>query len=301
MKRKKIIIFTAILIMIIGGIVLLRNIFVVKGETLENVVYKSENLIIHVAKEGEEESKRLVILGSGYSLSIDEENRIESHDPLMIFPSMKQYSKGTTVMSIYYPFQSRGLEEAGRELSNFINSELNEYDEITLIGHSKCGVCFANASKWIDRKVAIVTISAPFYGTPSADEKLISEKLNFIERVAYSMIFSNHNVDKDIMPNSRFMKRVDYSGLENHWHINVVSTCPQKTFNPIEILLKYMDKRVEIFGDGIVPKESQEKSFPNTTSREIKATHATSLEKGIEVIKKYVFIKPTINNLPFDL
>lgn len=287
MKKKKIIIFTLIATILVRLIFFIRNTFVREGQVLEDVVYQSENLIIHVAKEGT--SQRLVILGSGYSLSIDEKNKIVNHDPLMILPSMKEYSNTTTVMSIFYPFECKGLEEASKELAYFVNKKVKEYDEIVLIGHSKCGVCFANAAKWIEPEVTIVTVSAPFTGTPIADRKTILEKLSFTEKMVYSLIFSDHNVDKDIVPDSEFMKKADYLGLKKHYYINIISTCPSKSLNPIDLILMYMDRKY-VNGDGIVPEISQNLTFNQTNSKtkRIEATHATSLEKSISYIKEYI-------------
>lgn len=277
------IIFSLVVIIVITIILIMRNIFVTKRQELEKVIYSTNNLIMHIAKQGK--TKKLVILGSGYSLSIDKQNQIVKHDPLMILPSIKGYSKDTTVVSIFYPFECKGLEEAGKELAEFINSKLRDWNEIILIGHSKCGVCFANAAKWIEPKITIVTVSAPFRGTTIADRESILKKLNWVEKVAYSLIFSNHEVDKNIMPNSEFVENADYSGLQKNNHINVISTCPTKSLNPIDLFLIHMDKYVN--GDGIVPKESQELQFDITSTKRIEATHATSLQKSIICIKEY--------------
>lgn len=279
--RKKIIIFILAAI-IIGITIFLRIIFVCNGEVLKNVIYKSDNLIIQKVQDG---NRNLIILGSGYSLSIDEQNKIIKHDPLMTLPNIKFQKE--TVMSIFYPFESEGLEDAGRELITFVNSIIQEYDSITFIGHSKCGVCFANAVKWVQHKnVNIVTISSSFEGTPIADKDMMFQKLNWFEKRIYSLIFSNHSVDKDIMPNSEFIKNADYSGLENCTHINIVSKCPIRSMNPLDSILIYFDKKAEIEGDGIVPKTSQCISYSNTIEVEIEATHATSLRIGIELVKK---------------
>ena len=90
------------------GTCICRSVFVRKGQLIPNVNYKSKNLLIHIPKQGGK--RRLVILGSGYSMSVDQNNRVIHHDPLMILPSLKQYEDGTTVMSIFYPFESEGLE-----------------------------------------------------------------------------------------------------------------------------------------------------------------------------------------------
>lgn len=282
MHKKKIIIFV-LSILVILGTCCWRLIFVENGEIIQGVNYRSKNLIIHTAKQGS--GKKLVILGSGYSMSINENNQVVNHDPLMILPSIKQYGEDTTVMSIFFPFESEGLEAAGKELSDFINFNLNEYDEITLIGHSKCGVCFANASRWISRKVNVVTISAAFTGTPIANQEKFLSEVNWIMGNIYKLIFSNHCVDRDIMIDSEFIQNADYSGLKKHNSINIISTCPDESINPLELFLMYLDSN-GIDGDGIVPEESQELSFEEVEEKRIEATHATSLEEGIRLVKE---------------
>lgn len=282
MKKK--ITFLAIIVIVIT--LLLRMTFVCNGEELENVVYKSDNLIVHQVQSGND---NLVILGSGYSLSINNYNKIVSHDPFMIFP--ENGFENETVMSVFYPFESEGLEEAGKELSTFINSISDEYSSITLIGHSKCGVCFANSVKWMDcSNLNVVTTATPFKGTPIVDETAMSKVFNWFDSLAYSFIFSNHVVDRDIIPGSDFINGADYSGLAHCTHINIVSKCPEKSYNPIDIFLMYLNEIANIQGDGIAPASSQRYvNYSNTIQEEIYATHATSFNISVEIAKSYLF------------
>lgn len=280
--KKKIIIF--ILAAVILGIVIFwRTIFICNGNIFENIVYKSQHLIIRQEQVG---NRNLIILGTGYSLSVDEQDKIVNHDPLMVLPNIEFQEE--TVMSIFYPFESKGLEIAGKELSIFVNSNIQNYDSITLIGHSKCGVCFANAAKWFEHEnVNIVTISTPFQGTPVADRKAMLKKLDWFSRLIYEVVFSNHAVDKDIMPSSDFMKNVDYSGLEKYVHINIISKNASKSQNLLDVVLAYFDKRAEVNGDGIVPQASQQYvSYANSIEDVIEASHATSFNIGVEKVKE---------------
>ncbi len=280
--KKKIILFILIAI-IVGTIIFLRKIFVCKGELVENVVYTSENLIVQQIQTG---NKDLVIFGTGYSLNIDEQYKVVKHDPFMILPTIEFQEE--TVMTIFYPFEASGLEAAGKELSAFVNSIMQDYDSITLIGHSKCGVCFANATKWIQNSnLNIVTISTPFQGTPIADKENVSKNLNWLEQKIYTFIFRNHAVDQDIIPNSQFLQNVDYSGLENCTHINIVSKCPQKVGNFLDVVLIHFDERVGINGDGIVPQTSQQYlSYSNSIEEVIVANHSISFSIGVEISKE---------------
>lgn len=107
----------------------------------------------------------------------------------MILPNIN-FQEDLTIMSIFYPFESRGLENAGKELSYFIDSVMQDYDNITLIGHSKCGVCFANAAKWIKCKnLKIVTISAPFLGTIMANKEEMFRLFWFRKLYTYQYCF----------------------------------------------------------------------------------------------------------------
>lgn len=254
---------------------------------LNRVVYHSDNLIIHVAKPCLQ-AKHIIILGSGYSLSLDENHQITHHDPFMILPDMKKYDNDTVVFSIFYPFEAKGLEAAGKELANFINSYFKESNHITLIGHSKCGACFANATQWIKRKqLNVVTVSAPFYGTPVTDLENFSANLNWLVRKIYGIIFSDHKVDRDIAPNSSFIQQANYEGLLKFNHVNVVSNCPTSfTINPIDLFLRYLNESQQIDGDGIVPASSQRLSLTGTVSKEVLATHASSLDCGIKIAKE---------------
>ncbi len=281
-KRKKIIIFVLVT-MVVGIAIFLRITFLWNGEFFENVIYKSRNLIIQQVQEG---NRDLIILGMGGSLSVDEQNKIVHHDPLMVIPAIE--FQGKTVLSVFYPFETGGLEDSGKELSAYINSIAPDYDSITLIGHSKCGACFANAAKWIEQKetLTVVTISTPFHGTTAADKDAMFEKLNWFEYGAFMMIFSNHKVDQDLIPDSEFIKNADYSGLEDCRHLNIISTCPPKNESFTGFLLKCLDKRGEINGDGIVPEASQNLSYSNTITKKIEATHDNSLEMGIKIAKK---------------
>lgn len=280
MKRKGIIIFA----LLVSICFCYKVIFVTKGQKLEGVIYKSDNLIVQLAKEGEK--KKLIVLGTGYSMSINQENKVTEHEPLMTFPNTKDYQEDTTVLSVYFPFESAGLQQAGEELSSFINRYASDYKDIIFIGHSKCGVCFANMARWIQKESYFFTDSTPFHGTPIVNQEEFSSHFNWFIKGMYSIIFSNHQVDKDIGIGSTFLKNANYSGLRRHTHINIVSTCPERTLNPLEILLKYLDKKGEIQGDGIVPKKSQQIFLKGTIQIEVNATHATAMQKAIDFVTK---------------
>ena len=283
----------ATVLVILVGYIVMKQIFVMKGDKAGEILYRSDNVILQVLEQNED-AQNVVILGEGYSESVNEEGVITHCDPLMFKPNTNLFNQDTQVIYVYYPFdveqQQERLGIAGQEIASYINENLKDYEEenIVAIGHSKCGVCFANMAQWLNRKITIVTISAPFKGTVVADKKLFKEKMNCFEFSIYNIMFSNHQVDKDITASSYFLEQANYDGLANQNHINIVSACKKKSNNLIDNILSYINDKYSINGDGIVPLESQLMEYENTIQIFIDASHATSMGKGIEVAKQYI-------------
>lgn len=276
--------------------------FVKNGELYENIAYKGKNVVIEVLQEGDNPTE-VIICSSGYNFELDENNRVQKHDPLMFKPNNPFKDKNVKVLNMYYTFSATGLEDAAREVAEYINSSLKSYD-VTLIGHSKSGLCFVKATNWIEERVRIITISAPFKGTILADKEAFSKRLGTIGKFLYDKIFSNHKVDQDIAPNSKFLNDLEYHYLKKHDYVNIVSEVGL-SFNPIDFVLYLLDTLQNINGDGIVSSHSQELSlellgYPNIQYSKqmqyverlhIYASHATSMDKGSELIKHIYFKK----------
>jgi len=162
-------------------------------------------------------------MGSGYSLSLDNENNV-----------------------------------VHEELAHYINNSMQQYENIILHGHSKCGSCFIEATKFLKRKVTIISVSAPINkeGTPFADRHLFDTRLNWLEKLFLHKIFSDYNIDKDLCKNSKFLTNLSLDYLTHHKHLIVVSECGKFTFNPTQLLLTWIDKSKMINGDGIISKSS---------------------------------------------
>lgn len=255
---------------------------------LRNVILKTKNIIIQeVRKSSDNTCKTCIIMGSGYSLSVDDENNIIHKDPLLFPPSGNNYGD-YTVLSLFYPFECEGLSNAAEELANYINFNMQQYDNIILHGHSKCGSCFVKATKWLKRKVTIISVSAPLnkFGTPVANKKIFDTRLNWLEKIFFHKIFSDHNVDKDLCENSEFLTNLSMDYLSRHNYQIIISSCGRFTINPIELLLTWIDKSKKINGDGIIPRCSQipdDKLFT-----QISATHASSMKVSIPFVKDFL-------------
>ncbi len=197
---------------------------------LQKIVHKSSNLIIQQLQKGSTSSSIAVVVGSGHSVSVDDRNNVTFTDPGFRPPKkIASYGTDCTLFTIYYPKTCEGLDVAGKELAEFINENLNFYRKIILHGHSKCGCCFVNLAQWLDGwsllRTHIITVSAPFKGTPVADIQGFSKKLNAIEKFFYRKIFSDHKVDRDICPDSGFISNLNWHNI-NKLHIeHVVSKC----------------------------------------------------------------------------
>lgn len=259
--------------------------FIKKGKSIGEIVYKTNNILIEKIQDGTCDDK-CYIIGTGYSLSVDENDLVSLHDPFMDKFSI-DIDKSITVFSFYFTFESSGLGESSKELANFINNLDNKYKNIYLIGQSKCGICSYNASHYCDKDITLVTISAPFKGTPTADLDCVKTRLKHnILRLFYDNMFSNHNVDKDIIPNSKLLNSLEKPKFKQHINItsriNDLSECKSIS----DYFLYYWDKSLKLNGDGVVPYDSQ--LIDSTKTINITSSHAHSLEKGIREIEKMV-------------
>ena len=149
--------------------------FVLNNEIMDEIVYKTENVVIQKIQEGKNR-KRCYIIGNGHSLNIDANNMVTNHDPGMQEFEPK-ISKDSAVYAFYFTFECSGLEESSKEIADFVNNLSKNYEQIFLVGHSKCGLCLYNASHYCKKEITLVTISTPFDGTIIADKKTVEKRL----------------------------------------------------------------------------------------------------------------------------
>lgn len=253
------------------------------GKSIGRIAYKTKNIVIQLVQEGTNNDK-CYIIGTGYSLSVDDNDLVSSHDPFMDKFNIN-IDRNITAYSFYFTFESSGLEESSRELADFINNLDNKYKEIYLIGQSKCGLCVYNASHYCNKEIILVTISAPFKGTPTADKDAVKNLLNNNSlRKIYNKIFSDHNVDRDIIPNSNFINSLKKPKYVKH--INITSRlCKLSDCRRVsDLFLLLLDKMMKLNGDGVVPYESQK--IESTETIDMISSHATSLKNGIKELEK---------------
>ena len=254
--------------------------FAKKGMVINEMEFVSQNIIIFKVQK-KCDSDTLFIVNKGLSMSVDNENRITRYDPFLMLPDEKEYVSRLDgdVAEMYFTFSSEGLDISGKDLAEYIyNCAGIRYKHIVLIGHSKAGVCFANASKLFDENISMILVSAPFKGTIIADEKEMKERLSKGELKIYDKIFNNHAVDKDLIPNSNFMIKADYSGVLTHKCLNIVSLV-RTPYSIKDIGCKCLGKIAELgISDGVVSLESQSAlKIPRQVF--INASHVTSMDR----------------------
>ncbi len=276
------------LLALIGILLILKRIFVFKGECLKELCYKSNNLIVQPLKKGKSEKKTVVVLGNGWNVSVDSNNKVTKHDPFFLIPKAEVKlleEKGYEILTAYFPFECSGIEHSGWELAQFINDNYKDY-QIILLGHSKSGVCFANLCKWLEadnEDITVVTVSAPYGGVKSDKENL--QKLNTFQKWLYPQIIVGHRTNDDITKNSNFLNEVaDFSGLSTVNFYCVRSVLPNHPFMPIDILLKWTDNKFEINGDGIVGINEQQPPIQAKEEFMIEASHQSSMQKAIKLL-----------------
>lgn len=269
----------------------MRNI-VTKGTYIEIVEFRSQNIIICRTQQ-KKDTDTLFIICEGTSIRMNESNYILDNDPFLKMPDEKEYSKRLDgdVVSMYFTFECKGLNQSGKDIAEYIENCANlKYKNVILIGHSKAGVCFANAARWIKSKVTIICVSAPFKGTIIADKEAMKKRLSEISYTKiYMKYFSNHLIDREVIPNSDFLQNADFSGVNKHVCVNVISKI--KNIKGIyDLTCKCIGKMayLEQESDGIVTCASQD-ALKNAINLYVNASHATSMKRILSMkVSEYI-------------
>ena len=251
---------------------------------IDTVLYKTPNTLLLGLRN--KSSDIAFIVCEVTSMSVDDENHPCKWGKHLTIPSRKEYNllKGD-VITMYFPFECKGLQQAGEDLAFYINENMKCYKRIVIIGHSKAGVCIANMARMLIRKSVLIFVSAPFEGTKLADSEEVKKRVTKTEFGIYDKYFNQHPVDLDIIPNSYFLKEVaDFSGVTRHTCVNIISECVG-IHSVEDIIFKYIAFRMGYeHSDGIVSVSSQKALSESYQMRtmEIDASHANSLKKVLE-------------------
>ena len=189
----------------------------------------------------------------------------------------------------YYTFNA-DLISAGKDIAKFLETISKDYNQYFLVGHSKCSITLYTTAFIYKNPhlITLTTVSAPVFGTVIADKNFVHEilKNKYLIKL-YDSIFSDHQVDRDIIPGSNALQELQNMTLNsNIIHINVKSkfTTIFSCRNPIDLLLYWLDKKLGLYGDGMVPFSVQQ--FKNASLVKVfHCSHLCSLNKAIRYLE----------------
>lgn len=259
------------------------------GNHWDGIVYKGQNLIIQLTKKGNE-GGTAVFIGNGHSITLDKNDNVVRVDPGMREFHPNIGGEDVTVFAFYFPSFVANLRDAANELAYFIKVSQLTYQNVTLVGHSKAGLCVESTCKYLEQPIdKCITVSTPHAGTITVDEELFSERLNNrLMEYFYRKTFSNHQVDRDILPDSEVIKCVLRPKNCNQ-HINMISVLELKSAwrNVVDLGCLYLDRRVGMKGDGVVSEVSQRVKW---TDNEVvfNCSHARSLQFALWYIDNFL-------------
>lgn len=273
-----------------------------KGNIISNF-YKTKNIIFQLAQVGRK-GGRIIIIGDGHSMSVIANGLIKEIDhatPKLMLE--KNFDENDTVIYFYYTFECKGMEAATKDLVKLI-VQIQTDDEIWLIGHSKCGLCFYNAIKYIARynatcNIKLVTISTPFAGTimPSKRFKNFLKRFNTLLNLFHKEFFIDHAIDNDILPKADFLETLPAEDqvVKYCMHYNICSAFVGIGFGKCKGFFEKFCKFISwatFFKDGVVKYESQyiwlnkHRYDENFAQGLLFCGYSKSLEAGINLIFK---------------
>ena len=257
------------------------------GDHFEMVSQRGKNVIIQQIS-GRRDARRVVIIGNGHSIELDDKNNVIWKDPGMrrFTPKFKQ--KDIAIYAFYFVRKVANLEDSAKELADFISS-ISRSQEVILVGHSKSGICVERACDYARRRVDVcVAVSTPHQGTIAASDWAFARALgDGVVAKIYQKAFSDHQVDRDILPFNMSGKNMK-KPVNCIKHINVVSVIDwHKSIHPVDLGSMILDNMASTDGDGIVSERSQRVGW---TDREVRfyVSHARSLNKALRYVEAYL-------------
>lgn len=122
----------------------------------------------NIARQLQEEANNniAIIVGNGYSFSVDENNNVTFTN----HPKKIRGYRNCTIFAIYLNQTCEGMDVAERELADFINIKLKLYRKIILHGYADDGLRFLRLyheqlDRWSKLKTHVVSVSASMKDT----------------------------------------------------------------------------------------------------------------------------------------
>lgn len=270
------------------GYLIWRCFFQCKGYHMKNVIYKSPDLIIQKLEEGK--SKTLIVMGNGWNVSLNDNDRITKHDPIFMIPKRELKlliggKKDYEVITAYFPFECEGINQSANELASYLNHNYIGY-KIIFLGHSKSAVQFAQTLGYLDIKrrkdVAKLIFVSPAFGGVISNGEVMS-KLGLLDKIIYRTIFVPHKVNDDITKGSYFLTEdKNFLEVSNYEAYLIRSRVRGKAFDLINNYLLHLDRKLSIKGDGIVGYDEQYLDARWSEVFLVEASHNNSMALAIQ-------------------
>ena len=286
-------------------------------------IIEGENFFLVQEQEKQWDRLPTIIKSSGYTMdrkaltepwlltqmrTLPFRNRSNKPDPLVL-ENNQQFLRFCfplrEVYTLYLKPNCKGMEEAQKEISSYINSSLKKFE---LMGYSKGGVLMAGLELKRPTRIAIVT---PTFGTIITDESklesciktytCLEEEVSPLEKMelqVYKQLLhilgSRRPVDRDITLESQYLTQKNFDNLWRHRVLLVIAQCPQEKSEDIrDRVFQRMGKCLDCLrGDGILPLSHQQ--FLRKYADEVllvEATHATVLAKDESMMKIKLFFR----------
>lgn len=289
---------------------------------MREVVYVGKSIMIVQERKGELVT---VIQSSGYTC--DEQaikepwlltqfrtmphlNRKKLPDPIILESQLPCYRDlDCTVYTVYFLPECEGIESAACELEHEVENLEIKTPQKLLIGHSKGGLLMTAVAKYLKYEMPIILI-APTFGTVWGDEKLVLEKLKghylreegflkklelipeiFLIKIALKFLLSRRAVDYDMVQDSEFLKKLNFSKLKNHYVLLISAECPEGYCSMKDSLVRHVGKMLSLYkeADGVVTLKNQEKPWDEVKKIVyLTATHASIFLQSNATVKNFI-------------
>ncbi len=258
----------------------------------KKIAYETDEFVLFDIQN--DSTQTLVIIGTG---------NIVDWRPMQL---QKPIYSNCSIYAMYFKKKHTGLGRAGKQLAEYIND--CNYKNVFFVGHSKCGVmAYTSFANNLKVRHTIFLISAPLAGTELATPNVLkhrflvstaNKKLVFrcfdeikheLEYFVYRyLFFGDYPVDHDIALDSDYtFSNFNPIVLRRHNFVNIAAYCKNMTTHKDikDLFLCWLDKRLCIHGDGVVPLYSQTILRPNYL---IEATHSSSLTASKHIVQHYI-------------
>lgn len=228
---------------------------------MRKLMYETSQTLVYKVQESQSK-KVAVVIGNG---DIIDFRPMKMQEPLY---------EGCDVYTFYFRKENEGLKPAGEQLAIWLKTVENMYGKIFLVMKSKCGnMAITSVANNLTNysKYKIFVVNAPIEGTEAATPSLLRKRIykdkSKWKKLIYKMedfilikiVYGNYPVDWDIQIGSTYMKEnLDEELLENFDITVIASSLNGKQCKTVlDLILKWFDKRVKLYGDGIVSLNSQ--------------------------------------------